>query len=324
MGGTYNKITRPFCLPDRLSTYNLHEAIRQDAIDYFILRRIPWHDGHPNVDSETGIRTKSGNPSNHVCCSQSQCINALYSFRRDPDALKRLLNNFGFDVAECLPILADHGEHGAFVGFEWIGAHNYLMEYQGGGPARCHERSRGANFTSADFIFRFKGANGKIHVILGEWKYTEDYKNTKSKALGPSGATRLRIYKPLIKNSGLHFGKKIKLKDLLYEPFYQMMRFQLLAVGMEKPVPGENFGEMNADIVSVLHVSPSANEGLRKTVTSPALRIHGNDIYDVWDQIAPEERFHHIDSDKLIDLVTSGNIPAGFDNWAQWMRRRYL
>ena len=89
MEGIYNKIPRRFCLPDRLSTYNLHESIRQDAIDYFILRHIPWHDGHPNVDPETGSRTKSGNPSNHVCCSQSQCINALYPFRRDPDALSR-------------------------------------------------------------------------------------------------------------------------------------------------------------------------------------------------------------------------------------------
>ena len=84
MGGTYNKIERPFCLPDRLSTYNLHESIRQDAIDYFILRPIPWHDGHSNVNPETGGETKSGNPSNHVYCSQSQCVTALYPFRRDP------------------------------------------------------------------------------------------------------------------------------------------------------------------------------------------------------------------------------------------------
>ena len=99
---------------------------------------------------------------------------------------------------------------------------------------------------------------------------------------------------------------------------------RLRAAAMEKPVPGENSGEMNADIVSVLHVSPSANEGLRKTVTAPALRSLGNDIYDVWDQIAPEERFHHIDSEALINLATSENIPTGCDNWAQWMRRRYL
>ena len=324
MKGTYNKIERSFCLPDDLSSHNLHKSIRKDAIRYFMKRIIPWHDGKPYTNSKFGELTKSGNPSNHVCCSQSQCVNVLFPFSQDPDALRMLLKKFGFDVSACLPILNDHGEHDAFVGFEWIGIHNYLMEHSGDRPARCNERSRGANFTSADFIFRFKRTDGKIQVILGEWKYTEDYKSTKSKAIGSSGATRLSIYKPLIRNSGLRLGKKIKLNDLLYEPFYQMMRLQLLAAAMENPTPGEGSGEMDADIVSILHVSPSANKDLRNTVTSPTLRSLGNDIYDVWDQIAPEGRFHHIDSEKLLNFATSDTLPAGFDSWAKWMRGRYM
>ena len=76
-------------------------------------------------------------------------------------------------------------------------------------------------------------------------------------------------------------GRKIKLNDLLYEPFYQMMRLQLLSAAMGKPAPGETSGEMGADIVSILHVSPSVNQGFRNTVTSPILRSLGNDIYDV-------------------------------------------
>jgi len=324
MWGTYNQIKRSFCLPDDLSAHNLHESIRKEAIDYFLLRRIPWHDGLLYTDPQSGKLTKNGNPSNHTCCSQSQCVNALFPFRKDSNALRRLLRKIGFDVEECLPILNDHGEQDAFVGFEWIGAHNYLMEHKRGRPARCHERSRGANFTSADFIFRFRRTDGKIHVILGEWKYTEDYKNIKSKALGPSGGTRLSIYQPLIKGSGLGFRRNIQLEDLFFEPFYQMMRLQLLAAAMEKPVAGENAGEMGAHIASVLHVSPAANEGLRKTVTSSELQALGNDIYEVWNQIAPAERFHHIDSEELIDLTTSEAIPAGHTNWAEWMRRRYL
>ncbi len=324
MRGTYNKIERPFCLPDDLSAHNLHESIRKGAIDYFHLRRIPWHGGRSCKDPRSGILMKSGNPSNHTCCSQCQCVNTLFPFRRDPAALRKLLCKIGFDVKECLPILNDHGEHNAFVGFEWIGAHNYLMEYQGGRPARCYERSRGANFTSADFIFRSRRTDGKIHVILGEWKYTEEYKNTKSKALGSSGATRLSIYKPLIKNSGLRFGKHILLEDLFFEPFYQMMRLQLLAAALEKPIPGEKAGEMEADIVSVLHVSPAANNGLRKTITSRSLQNLGGDIYEVWNQIAPEQRFHHIDSEGLIDSATSETIPVDSNNWAEWMRLRYL
>ena len=41
MGGTYNRIERPFCLPDNLSTHNLNESIRQDVINYFLLSKIP-------------------------------------------------------------------------------------------------------------------------------------------------------------------------------------------------------------------------------------------------------------------------------------------
>ena len=324
MEGTYNDIKYPFCLPDNLSAHNLHESIRKDAIDYFRLRSIPWHDGKPYKDPESDAFNKSGNPSNHSCCSQSQCVNVLYPFRRDPEALRKLLVHIGFDVSACLPILDDHGEHDAFVGFEWIGAHNYLMEYKGSRPARCQERTRGANFTSADFIIRLKETDGKIHLILGEWKYTEDYKNTKSKALGSSGTTRLSIYRPHIKDSGLRIPRKTKLEDLLFEPFYQMMRLQLLAAAMEKPVPGEHGGEMDSDIVSVLHVSPAANEGLRNTITSPALKSFGNNIYEVWEQIAPEGRFRHLDSEKLIYFATSEAMPAGYEKWAEWMRQRYL
>ena len=124
-----------------MSSHNLHKSYRQEAIAYFLLRKIPWHDGHTYTDPQSGVEAKSGRPSNHVCCLQSQCVNALFPFRQDPDALRRLLHEFGFDVSECLPILSDPGEHEAYVGFEWIGAHNYLMEYSGGRPARCHERS---------------------------------------------------------------------------------------------------------------------------------------------------------------------------------------
>jgi hypothetical protein len=32
MGGTYNKKERPFCLPNELSDYNLHESIRKEKL----------------------------------------------------------------------------------------------------------------------------------------------------------------------------------------------------------------------------------------------------------------------------------------------------
>lgn len=81
--------------------------------------------------------------------------------------------------------------------------------------------------------------------------------------------------------------------------------------------------EMGANIMSVLHASPATNAGLRTTVTSSALKDLGKSIYEVWDQIAPEKRFCHIDSENLIDVATSESTPAGFDKWAEWMKKRY-
>jgi hypothetical protein len=75
MGGTYNGIERSFCLPDNLSALNLDESIRQEAIDYFLLRKIPWHDGKNYANPQSGVTNKHGSPSNHACCSQSQCVN---------------------------------------------------------------------------------------------------------------------------------------------------------------------------------------------------------------------------------------------------------
>jgi len=66
MGGTYNQIERPFCLPNKLSEHNLHESIRKDAVDYFLLRRIPWHDGKQYEDPQSCAVIKSGNPSNQA------------------------------------------------------------------------------------------------------------------------------------------------------------------------------------------------------------------------------------------------------------------
>ena len=106
-------------------------------------------------------------------------------------------------------------------------------------------------------------------------------------------------------------------------PIYQMMRLQLLAGLMEQSRKNGS-GEMNADIVSVLHVSPCRNLELRNTITIPRLKGKYPDIYTLWEDIAPEDRFHHIDSGKLLDVATTSAAPDGFDDWRDWMRRRYL
>ena len=75
--GTYKKKTYHFCLADGYSKENLHESLRDEAIDYFQKRNIPWHDG---FDSDRGKNTL---PSGHLCCSQSMCVNTLWHMTKD-------------------------------------------------------------------------------------------------------------------------------------------------------------------------------------------------------------------------------------------------
>lgn len=317
MGGTYLGIPREFCLPDECSSCNLHEAIRAKAISYFKERTIPWHDG---LDDHAG--TKRAHPSNHTCCSQSQCVNFWFPYRNDPDALKRLLDWVGYDVEEVLPIAGDHGCSDAFVAFEWIGVHNYLGETTHGRRAECWQRTRGANFTSADFVVRFRERSGAIHLVLGEWKYTEEYAGRPSKADTKGGRTRLRVYEPHLSKAGIRL-HGLALADLLYEPFYQMLRLQLLACVMEHAGRRGN-GEMGAERVSVLHVAPEANRELVETVTSPNLRSLGDDIYDVWEKVNAKAGFRHVWSERLGDFGTSEAVPRGHAGWADWYRLRYI
>ncbi len=84
----------------------------------------------------------------------------------------------------------------------------------------------GANFTSADFAFRFRENDGRIHLVLGEWKYTEEYGRS-YRASGRQGEAR--------KNNYINFFKKqegvLSANDdmdrlygsLFYEPFYQSL-----------------------------------------------------------------------------------------------------
>ena len=95
--GNYRGRTRFFCLSDEHSNENLYEAIRKPAIKYFEARNITWHDG----------LEKRRLPSNHLCCSQSCCINFLYPMTTKPRMLASVFQHFYPELAEPLPINED-------------------------------------------------------------------------------------------------------------------------------------------------------------------------------------------------------------------------
>ncbi len=312
--GLYGGVPREFALAVGRSSENLWQGIRREALTYFGERRIAWHDG---IDGEIDSGTKRG-PSNHLCCSQSACVNAWFPFVREPEGLVAVLRAIGYEAAEMLPVTLDETLPDGtqpFVGFEWIGKRNYLGEGPGGRPLVDCDRTRGKNVTSADLIVRFRDDRGRVHVVLGDWKYTEVYPVSKGAPTSARGSAWLDTYGPALKAAGcqLRLGG-LGFDHLLVDPFDHMMRLQLLASAMERE------HEMGANIVSTLHMAPAANEALCKRITSPGMRSLGSSLHRVWGALVPDGRFRGVRTEELLSALLANAPDAA---WRDYMALRY-
>lgn len=310
--GYYGESKRDFCLADEHSVENLHHSIRGEALAYFQNRGVPWH---------SGLGVGRSLPSNHLCCSQSACVNFWFPFVRNGPALGHVLKELRYDVTEVLPFEADQrladGQF-PYVAFEWIGRRNYLGELSMGKKAADDKRSRGANFTSADFAVRFRRSDKQVQIVLGEWKYTERYAAGKSMRFSRSKTDRLQaVYREHLSNRDcqVRLPKELTFEDLFFDPFDQMMRLQLLATAMEK-------AREDADIVSVLHVAPRANKELMDRITSPAFSrvLPGKNLHEIQNSIVIKDRFQGLHTEDLIPVVTKH---APEREWAEYIKVRY-
>ena len=315
--GTYRGISRPFCLPDDHSSHNLYDGIREEAITYFSQRSITWHDG----------RSGRSLPSNHLCCSQSCCVNFLFPLATRPDLLQKVLTHIYPDVKEVLPFEGDRiseEDRPLYLAFEWIGLEDYLGEH----GDRPGARTRGKNYTSVDFAFRYRRDDGRIHLILGEWKYTEnadstDY-GTSNKASDRKPERRKSTYWPAFTRPGGFFdgyGEDLY-HALFFGATYQWFRLELLAQEMEIKE------EADADVVSVLWVCPEANAEFREKATIPTYLKDshpGSSLLEIWGQLVGSQRFQEISSESLRDILLEVGSGEGDDvqSWAEYLDRRY-
>lgn len=293
--GTYRGARREFCLHEDCSAENLEGGVREAALRYFGDRAIGWHDG------------KAGCPSNHMCCSQSCCVNFWFPFVQAPEALRTVLRGLDYDVDAMLPVKSDLPLPDGcrpFVAFEWIGERNYLGELLRGQTAPDGRRTRGASFTSLDFCVRFRRTDGRIQIVAGEWKYTEHYRAGVDLRYSRSGTDRLdRIYRKHLSRPDSQIVGEVPLESLFFDPFDQLMRQQLLCTAMER------CHEMEADIVSLLHVAPRANGELMKRITSQTLKAVGSDVHAVWEALVSPGRFKGVATEDLLPLVCA-NAPT--------------
>ncbi len=294
--GVYKEKPRAFCLPSEFSEQNLLPHIRESALSFFANHNIKWHDG------------KNGKPSNHLCDSQVCCVNFLFPFADQPNALAQVLRPVFPELEKMLPI-----ESGQYVSFEWIGRENYLRQ----NISQNGKRTRGANFTSADAAVMFERKDRKRQIILIEWKYTESYSSTSLKT-AQSGTDRTQIYKHLFESADCPINKDMlpDFEALFYEPFYQLMRQQFLAHEMEKA------HEMGADLVSLLHIAPACNINFRK-VTSPKLQKLGETATGIWEKLVKTEgRFISISSELLFGSLPVEELPE-LKPWFDYVYQRY-
>ncbi|WP_242392202.1 PGN_0703 family putative restriction endonuclease [Anaeromyxobacter oryzisoli] len=317
---------RNFCIHEDHSAENLWRGIRDEAIAYFRARGIEWHAGLPPGKRSRHEPARSL-PSNHLCCSQCSCVNALFPLRHHPGALTKVLAAVlepqGLRITEVLRFELDDlpGSPAGYVAFEWIGRKNYLRETSYGRVAADDERDRGKGFTSADFAVRVRLASGATGLLLGEWKYTERYAS-KSIRYSDSGTDRLEIYRPALEAPWSQVARlgNADYEDLFFDPFDQIMRLQLLAGEIEH-AGAMGDPEMGATFACVLHVAPVANVDLMKRVTSARLAGRGDDVHQVWRSIASDDRFFGIESGALLHALAAHAPDA---DWGKYLVRRYV
>ena len=282
--GVYEKHRRPypFCLPVEFASHNLLPEVRDGAIDLFKELDIPWHD------------SVAGGPSNHLRDSQVQCVNALFAMVADAERI-RLAFGGAVDIAEVLPI-----EEGRFLTFEYIGPTDYFGEGVRGG--KDVGRRRGTNCTSVDAALLYKTSTGMTELALIEWKFTESYLDVKERSAS-SDAVRIDRYAADLGASDSPIGPDVlSIELLLDEPFYQLMRQQLLARRLERN------RVLGAEIVRVLHVLAPENAGYQDSLARAEHRALGSTVDEVWAKLLrTPDRFVHVDPKVFLDPAVTSN-----------------
>lgn len=260
-----------FCLPPEHAALSLLPEVRDSALALFAELEIPWHAG---ID---------GGPSNHLLSSQVQCVNALGQMVDQPE---RIVMAFGdlLGIGEVLQI-----EPGRYLTFEYIGPTDFF------GEAPTGSRIRGAHCTSVDAAFLHRTLDGLVELVLVEWKYTESYPTRRPDP--KKDAVRFKRYGEAFADlAGPVFDNLLTFEHILDEPFYQLVRQQLLAHALEQA------GAEGAARVRVVHVLPPDNGAYQESLARTEHLVLGATVSEVWKKLLRRpDRFLSVDSSVFLD-----------------------
>jgi hypothetical protein len=267
---------RDFCLPADHAEENLFPSVRAPALALFRELGIPWHSG-----------VAPGQPGNHLLSSQVQCANALTPMIQDPEAIRTAFGQ-AVDIDTVLEI-----EPGRSLTFEYIGPTDFF------GEGRNSLRIPGAYCTSIDAAFVYRTSTGQRELALVEWKYTEQYLSPR-KPQPAKDQTRRKRYHQAWQEGPLRTDI-VPFEDMLDEPFYQLMRQQLLAWKLEQAKV------CGVSAVRVIHVHPAANAAYQRSLTRDSHRAAGDTVSEVWRRmLGASDRYVELDAAHFTDpAITS-------------------
>ena len=285
---------------------NLYPGLRggDGALTFFAERGIKWQ--------RTGsgdIRGGEG-PTRSMVGSQIACANFLLPLRGVPGALTAVARAIDDDVEDIVPITHEGRE--APVEIEWVGLDPPLEEDTA--------PTRGARATSVNaFMIGATGAGRRAYML--EWKYSEEYPKGEDKGRTESGKKRRRRYAHLYCHEASSFNGSVPMDELLYEPFYQIMRLRLLA---DRMVAEKELCVSDARVVVVV---PKDNTPYREKITSPALVQRFPDFTTVEEVVRatlkdPDRAFTTISPETLLDAV-EWECGDASPEWVAYQRERH-
>ena len=283
---------------------NLYPSLRgaSGARRFFKERDIKWWTDNANRDDGDG-------PTRNMASSQIACVNFLLPLAEIPGALAAVVHAIDSDARDIVDIR--HEGNTSPVEFEWIGLERSLE----GSPG-----PRGSHNTSVDaFVIADTGAVRRAYLM--EWKYVEDYKSAKDMGLGAMGETRRGRYAGRYAAGSSAFNGAVPMSELLYDPFYQLMRLRLLADRMVTD------GELGVSEAKVVVVVPDANVAYREQITSPALAKRFSQLKTVSEVMMatlkrPDQAFASI-CPSVLRIAIERECGTAVSSWAAYQRERY-
>lgn len=138
---------------------------------------------------------------------------------------------------------------------------------------------------------------------------------------GRSGKTRLRHYSSRYNAESSSFVGTAPIEELLYEPFYQLMRQRLLA---DRMVIDQELGVSDAKVIAVV---PENNTAYRNRLTSPPLARrfpHLESVSCVFRATLkqPDDAYAVVCPSLLVEAIERECGGAAAD-WTRYQRERY-